>query len=231
MLARDVMTSPVATVPPDMPVVEVAQFLLERRISAAPVVDDDGRLLGIVSEGDLLHRPETGTLRRRSWWLSLLTSPEEQASEYIKTHGRRAADVMTREVVTVHEDTPLDEVAELLEKRRIKRVPVVRGGELVGIVSRADILRALASGREFSIGVPSADDRTIRQQLLDHLAREGLPHTSLVNVVVTDGVVHLWGIVETDEERQAMRVAAETIPGVRAVENHLVTRPWGTGGE
>lgn len=224
MLARDVMTTSVATVPAHLPVEEVARFLLDRRISGAPVVDDDDRVIGMVSEGDLLRRPETGTLQPRSWWLWLLGAPGDQASEYVKTHGRRAADVMTRDVVTVSEDTPLAELAGLLEKRRIKRVPVVRDGKLVGIVSRADILRALAAAKGVDIAAPSADDRTIRQQLLDHLTREGLTHGGLVNVVVTDGVVQLWGLVDSEEERQALRIAAENTAGVRSVESHLATR-------
>jgi CBS domain-containing protein len=224
MLVKDVMTTSVATVPPHLPVEQVAAFLLERRISAAPVVDDDERLLGIVSEGDLLRRPETGTERPRSWWLSLFASSTEAAADFIKTHGRRAVDVMTRDVVTVSEDTPLSEVAGLLERHRVKRLPVVRDGRLVGIVSRADLLRALAAARPAAAAATAADDRTIREALMAHMREAGLPHTHLVNVVVSDGEVHLWGLVDSTVEGEALRVAAEEIPGVRAVHSHLAVR-------
>jgi len=224
MLARDVMTTEVATVATYTPVEEVARFLVERHVSAAPVVDDDGRLVGIVSEGDLIRRPETGTEPRHSWWLSLLTTPEESLGEYLKTHGRRASDVMTRTVVTTQEDTPLGEVASLLEKHRIKRVPVVRDGKLVGIVSRADILRALAASKTQAPAAASADDRTIREQFLAHLKEHGLAAGGYVNVVVSEGVVHLWGLAESEAEKQALDVAARQIPGVRGVENNLGMR-------
>ena len=222
MRVRDVMTTEVATVAAETPVEEVAQFLLDRHISAAPVVDQDGDLVGIVSEGDLIRRPETGTERHRSWWLALLTAPEDLAGEYVKSHGHRASDVMTDDVIKVHEDTLLGELATLLEKRRIKRAPVMREGKLVGIVSRADILRALAATQASPPPVPSADDRSIREQLL---AKEALPRGPQVNVVVNEGVVHLWGLIDSEEERKALRVAAESIAGVRAVEDHLGRRP------
>lgn len=226
MRIRDVMTTEVAVVAAETPVEEVAQFLLDRHISAAPVVDEAGDLVGIVSEGDLIRRPETGTERHRSWWLALLTSPEELAGAYIKSHGHRASDVMTGDVIKAHEDMLLGELATLLEKCHIKRVPVMRQGKLVGIVSRADILRALATTQKTSAPpAPSADDRSIREQLLAALAKEGLPRGPQVNVVVNEGVVHLWGLIETEEERKALRVAAESITGVRGIEDHLGKRP------
>lgn len=220
MVARDVMSRQVVTVAPETPVSEVARLLLERRISAAPVVDAQGRIAGIVSEGDLMVRPETGTVRPRSWWLSLLTGGED-AAQYVRTHGTRASDVMTREVVTVAEDTPLAEVAGLLEERRIKRVPVVRRGKVVGIVSRADLLRGLASARRPAPRASAASDRAIQERLTKVLARQGWAALGQVNVVVTGGVVHLWGLVDSPEQRQALRVAAERIPGVRGVQDHL----------
>ncbi len=232
MLARDVMTTAVTTVAPATPVPEIAALLLDRHISAVPVVDADNRILGIVSEGDLIHRAESDTERRRSWWLALLrTGSEDRAREYVKTHGRRAEDVMTRDVITVGEDTPLGEIAELLERRRIKRVPVVRDGRLVGIVSRADLLRELVAGRAAAQAPVTADDRAIRERLLRELDAQGLVPTRYVNVVVTDGVVHLWGLVDGPEQARAIRVAAENIPGVRAVEDHLGRRPPYVGGE
>jgi CBS domain-containing protein len=219
MKAKDIMTTKVATVGPDMPVNAIAALLLERHISAVPVIDDDRRILGIVSEGDLMRRGETE--RRPSWWLAAFSNAEELAREFTKTRGIRAKDVMTREVLTVTEETPIATIAELLEKRRIKRVPVVRDGRIVGIVSRADLLRALAV-QDIKPMVPvTQDDRVIRDQLLAVLKREPWADTHLLNILVSDGVVHLWGLVGSDAEQKALRVAAETIPGVRGVEDHL----------
>lgn len=221
MLARDVMTKHVVTVPPDASVPEIARLLLERRISAVPVVDADGRVLGIVSEGDLIRRPEVTGPRRRSWWLALLSGGGGDAAEYIKAHGGQASDVMTHPAVTVTEDTPAGDVARLLEERRIKRVPVVRRGELVGIVSRADLLRGLASGKPSSRKAPRASDQAIRQKLIGRLEHESWAPFGQLNVIVTDGVVHLWGLVDSSEQRRALLVAAREISGVRDVEDHL----------
>lgn len=225
MQARDLMTTAVVTVSPETLVREIARLLLGHRISAVPVVDTDNRILGIVSEGDLMRRAEMGTEWHRSWWLSLTADVDELAREYVKSHGRRADDVMTREVVTVAEDTPAGEIASLLESRRIKRVPVVRDGRLVGIVSRADLLRGLAAHPPEPEGHSSTDDRAIREQLLRELRASRWASPASVNVVVKDGAVHLWGLVRTEEERQALRVAASNVPGVRAVEDHLVRLP------
>ena len=227
MKARDVMISPVITVKPSSSVREVAKTFLERRISAVPVVDDQGKLVGIVSEGDLMHRSEAGTERRRSWWLRGLTGDETLAAEYVKAHARKVADVMTRNVITASPDTPLHEIAALLEKNSIKRVPIVRDGALVGIVSRANLIQAVASTRK-ELEVPLSDT-TIRDQILNHLKNQSWAHTGLLNVTVNDGVVNLWGMANSDVERAAIRVAAETISGVRAVNDHLSTRPRGYG--
>ncbi len=226
MLARDVMTADVVTVTTETAVPEIAALLLKHRISAVPVVDTKGDILGIVSEGDLMHRPEAGTeRRRRSWWLTLFGDPGDLAKEFVKTHGLRAADVMTREVVTVTDDTPLSTIAQLLEERRIKRVPVVREGRLVGIVSRADLLRAVAARKSQPEPAPKPDDRAIRERLLETIRSAEWVADTFVNVMVTDGVVHLWGVIESDVQRDALRVAAERIPGVRAVEDHLGSLP------
>jgi CBS domain-containing protein len=226
MVARDVMTADVVTVTAETAVPEIAALLLKHRISAAPVVDARGGVLGIVSEGDLMHRPEAGTERkRRSWWLTLFGDQGDLAKEFVKTHGLRAADVMTGEVVTVTDDTPLPAIAQILEERRIKRVPVVREGRLVGIVSRADLLRAVAAGKASAEPAPKPDDRAIRERLLETILFAEWVTDTFVNVMVTDGVVHLWGIIESDVQRDALRVAAERIPGVRAVEDHLRRLP------
>ena len=221
MLAKDIMTTNVVTVASELPVEDVAKLLLTRNISGAPVVDSAGRMVGILSEGDLIHRGEGEG--RRSWWLSLLTSDADRAREYVKTHGHRAEDVMTKDVATVAEDTPAGEIARLLEKRRIKRVPVLRDGKVVGIVSRANLLHGLAARKDQVSTTPSPDDRTIREEILALVKREDWVTHGSLNVLVTDGVVELWGWVDSAEERKALIVAAEDVAGVREVQDHLAT--------
>lgn len=225
MLARDVMTSVVVTVNSDARVEDIAKLLLERGISAVPVLDFAGRLVGIVSEGDLMRRRENDTERHRSWWLNLLASPEDRAREYVKVHGQTADDVMTRDVITVGEDTPVGEVAEILEKRRIKRVPVVREGKVVGIVSRANLLHGLAAHKDRISVETSPDDRAIREQVMELVAREGWITHGTLNVLVTDGEVELWGWVDSEDERKALKIAVAEIPGVRSVQDHLGSVP------
>jgi len=221
MLAKDIMTTNVVTISPDDSVEDIAQLLVQRDISAVPVVDTDGSLLGLVSEGDLMRRQEIGTEGHRAWWLNLLTGPEEAARDFIKTHGRKAEDVMTRKVITVTEDTPAGEIAQTLERRRIKRVPVVRDGKIVGIVSRANLLHGLATHKDSISVVPTADDRTIReavQSLVEH--EDWISHGNL-NVVVNDGVVELWGWVNSEDERKALLTAVREMEGVKDVVDHL----------
>ncbi len=222
MKAKDIMTTKVVTVDPDTPVHAIASLLLEQHISAVPVIDEDRRILGIVSEGDLIPRAETE--RRQSWWLAAFSNADDLARQFVKTHGQRAKDVMTAEVVSVTEETPLAEIARLLEEHRIKRVPVTRDDRLVGIVSRADLLRGLAARGLQPMTVEAQDDRAIRDQLLRLLRHESWADTHLLTIVVDHGVIHLWGLVCSIEERQALLVAAESIPGVRGVEDHL--RLW-----
>jgi CBS-domain-containing membrane protein len=187
-------------------------------------VDQGGQVVGIVSEGDLMRRVENADGRHRSWWLSLWSDTRSKAADYIKTHGRRAADVMTRDVVTVGEDTPLYEIAALLEERRIKRVPVVRDGRAVGIVSRANLLYGLAA-RPVDTPAPTSDDEAIRSRILKTLREKVGGMTEFVNVVVSNGVVDLWGTTDSPEVAQAIQVAAETTPGVREVRNHIGLLP------
>lgn len=221
MHAADIMTTKVITVQTATPVREIAGLLLKHKISAVPVVDAEQNVVGIVSEGDLMRRAENDTGQRRSRWLEAIFSTEEKAAEYIKSHGRTADDVMTRDVLTVKEDTPVHEIARLLETRHIKRVPVISEGRLVGIVSRANLLHGLAAKGADSAASGSADDRTIRETLLHVLSEEAGLDAGLINVIVDDGVVQLWGIVDTDNEKKAVQIAAETTPGVKAVENNL----------
>ena len=228
MRAMDVMTVRVVTVSPDMSVQDLAKLMSERGISGVPVVEND-QVVGIVSEGDLLHRTEIGTAlrhrtRRRSWWLDHFAA--DGAREYVKSHGRTVKDVMTREVATVSEEAELAEVAALLEARRIKRVPVVRDEKVVGIISRANLVRALGATKGAPPREGEADDRTIRAQHLAELGREEWARIWPEDIIVRDGVVHFWlSADEPEVKREALRVAAEGIPGVRRVEEHLVPTP------
>jgi CBS domain-containing protein len=223
MRAMDVMTTAVVTVGPDTAVQDLAKLLSDSGISGVPVVDN-GRLLGIVSEGDLMRRAETGTERRtvrRRWrWFD---PGLEEARDYVKSRGRTVRHIMTREVISVGEEADLAEVATLMETKRIKRVPVLRDGQLVGIISRANLVRALAAiDREPATG---GDDRDIRAKLLTELkGRKWAVWPE--QIVVQDGIVHLW-IADTRSaaEREAVRVAAENVSGVRRVEEHVVQMP------
>jgi CBS domain-containing protein len=227
MKAGDIMTSPAITVDPDRPVRDVAKLMAERRISAVPVVDSDDHVLGIVSEGDLLRGAETGTQRRRSWWLERIASSRQPATEQANPK-RRCAEVMTRDVVTVEVATSIKDIARLLEERCIKRVPVIRRGRLVGIVSRANLVQALASGGWMPSSSSETSDRTIREALLAELGKQNWTNSSPGTVVVTGGIVHLWGYALSDKDHQVLRAAAKNVPGVRGVEDHtsgLLTAP------
>lgn len=225
MQASDVMTTKVITVGPNTGVQEVANILLANRISAVPVVGDYGELLGIVSEGDLMRRSETDTERHRSWWLAMFTSDSTLVTEFTKSHAHKVTDIMTRDVITAEPDTSLGDIATLLEKNLIKRVPIVKDGKIVGIVSRANLLQALASVRT-EIGASTApDDSTIREEVMAHLRAPTWAGPFPLNVIVHDGTVELWGLVDSPGQKKALRVAAEETAGVRAVNDHLVVRP------
>ena len=221
MNASDVMTHNVVSVPPDATIAEAVEQMLARGISGLLVVDAGGTLVGIVTEGDLLHRDELGTERRRSWWLRLIASPGRQAGDFTRTHGRRVADVMTHDVLTVSADAPLADIVALMEERRVKRVPVLEGDRVVGLVSRADLLRALSVAAREQTAI-AADDRTIRQRILDTLAREPWAPRTTLNITVVNGVVDLWGTIGNDQERRAICVIAENTPSVKKVIDHLV---------
>jgi CBS domain-containing protein len=214
-------------VKPSDSVMDVAKIFLERRISAVPVVEESGKIVGIISEGDLMHRSEAGTERRRPWWLRVFVGEETLAVDYVKAHARKVADVMTRDVVTATPDTPLHEIASLLEKHSIKRVPIVSNGQLVGIVSRANLIQAVASARK-GLEIPLTD-AAVRDKVLARLKEQPWAHTLLLNVTVNGGVVDLWGVTRSDAEKKAIRVAAETTPGVRAVIDNLIKRPMEIG--
>jgi len=221
MRAMDVMTSKVITVDENASVTTVAKLLAERGISAVPVVDSENRVIGMVSEGDLLHRAETGTERRQSWWLEMMASTNQLTGDYIKSHSGNVKDVMTRDVLSVTETTSVADIAILLETNRIKRVPVLRDGKLVGIVSRANLVRALAMTVNEPTSSTEADDRTIRDNLLAELKAQRWAEVAPANITVKDGVVHLWSSYLSEQEKRALVVAAENIPGVRRVEDHM----------
>ncbi|TFH85643.1 CBS domain-containing protein [Billgrantia azerbaijanica] len=230
MLAVDVMTPNVITVGPEADVREIARLLLDNRISAVPVVDDDDKVLGIVSEGDLMRHLENGNGNRKSWWLRSIFVGAGDAADYVKSHGRLAREIMTRDPITIAEDEPLNRIARLLEKHHIKRVPVVRDGRLVGIVSRANLLRGFSATAPDAETPVTADDREIRDAILKEVDDNTGVWVDRLNVIVTDGVVQLWGLVESQEERMAVQVAAENTPGVKKIENNLGLVPKGVGG-
>jgi CBS domain-containing protein len=218
MKARDIMSTPVITVGPDSAVRDIAGLLFKHRISAVPVLED-GKLAGIVSEADLLHRHEIGTDDRRSdsWW-SQFFGPDRSVANYVKSHATRARDIMSVDVVSVAPDTSLARIAVLLDKHRIKRVPVMDGAELVGIVSRSNLVQALADSAWLE--APGADDEAIHARLLAELEAQPWWRSLMSNVVVSDGVVHYYGGFDSETHKDAARIAAENVPGVRAVEDH-----------
>lgn len=220
MRAEEVMTRRVVSISPDASIWEAACLMLENNISGVPVVDGDGNLVGIVTEGDCLRRAETGTEHKRPRWLEFLMAPSQLAGEYVHAHGRKVAEVMTRDVATATEDTPLDDIVHLMESRRIKRVPVLRGRAVIGIVSRANLLHAMAS---LVVAAPpiANDDRAIRNQVLSELDKQAWAPRNCIDVTVKDGVVDLWGVVLAANQREAAIVAAENVAGVKAARSHL----------
>jgi CBS domain-containing protein len=224
---RHVMSTDVVTVSPDTPVQDIADLMIQQRISSVPVVDRAGRLVGIVSDGDLISRVEIGTEPRRSWWRSLLNGARVAAYEYVRTHGRKASDVMTRDPVTTTEFTPLQKAVGLLEKRRFKQLPVMRGERLVGMISRTDLIRNLASHSSASpMGPEQVSDDAVRERVAARM--ESLPwnmRVKAINTTVQDGVATIYGWVASGIERRALQVVAENTPGVRAVEDRVHSVP------
>jgi len=220
MKAQDVMTQYVISVGPDDSLSRALRAMLQNDISGLPVLDTEGRLVGMITEGDLLRRTETATQKKRPRWIEFFVGPGRLAEEYVHTHGRKVSEVMTSAPVSVTEETPLEDVVTLMEKRRIKRVPVVRGDKVVGIVSRANLLHALA--RLAGEAKPSqAGDLAIRERLLGEFNKQSWAPVGALDIVVRDGVVDLWGSITDERERQALIVAAENIPGVKGVKDNL----------
>ena len=220
MKVRDIMSPRVISIAPDANVLEAIRLMLQNHISGLPVIDRSGALVGVVTEGDFLRRAETGTERKRPRWLEFLLGPRRLADEYVHTHARRVEEVMTREPVTITEDAALDEVVHIMERRRIKRLPVVRDAQVVGIVSRANMLHALAS-LGATAPPPAQTDVAIRQQLLAEFDRQTWAPAALIDVVVKNGVVELWGTITEEVQGEALKVCAENIPGVKSVESNL----------
>jgi CBS domain-containing protein len=216
MLARDVMTRDPLTLPPEAPLGVVANLFAERGISGAPVVDADGRLLGIVTEGDLIRRMAAGAEKPRSWLVEFFRPAARQAADFSRVHGRTAQDVMTRHAHAVTEETPIGEVAHLMEQHGIRRVPVLRDGVLVGIVSRADLVRALmAPGATIAADAP---DEQIRRAVRKAMRQQPWVDAFYIYADVRDGVVSFHGFCRNEEVKRALRVLAEEIPGVKGVQ-------------
>jgi CBS domain-containing protein len=221
MRATDVMVRDVVTVRPDMNVADAVKLLSEHDVSALPVVDEAGKLVGILSEADLIHRVEIGTEKRRPWWLEAVTGASTLAEEFAKSHGKKVGEIMTSGAISVSEDTPLSEIAALFERKRIKRVPVVKDDKLVGIVSRSNLIQALASvvGR---MDQHDETDRQIRLELLSRLKDQSWTGFGDRNITVGNRVVHLWGLVGSEAERKALLALAEGVPGVARVSDEMI---------
>ena len=219
MRAHQIMTRPVITVTPDATILEAANIMLRWHVSGLPVVDAAGKLVGIVSEGDFIRRSEIGTQRKRGRWLKFVLGAGATATDYVHEHGRKVSDVMTADPITVAEDATLEQIVTSMETNGVKRLPVMRGDKLVGIVSRANLLQAVASlVRE--VPYPTADDDHVRSRIIAALEKNDWSPFGL-NVIVRDGIVHLSGVITDENSRQAARVAAENIAGVRKVHDHL----------
>jgi CBS domain-containing protein len=220
MQAKDIMTRDVATVSPSANVREIAKLMASKRLSGLPVVTSDGRPVGMLTASDLLHRVETGTEKRSSWFTSFFSNPDDMARQYAKAHGLKAHEVMSRHVISVRDDADLSEVADVLDRNRLKRVPVVRDGSLVGIVSRSDLVRVLS---EASVGqaIAPSDDAAVQNAIWQAIRKQTWLNSGYVNITVKDGVVEAWGMVGSQEQRNALMVLVEEAAGAARVEDHL----------
>jgi CBS domain-containing protein len=222
MNAGDVMTRPVIWVTPDTAIAEAARLMLQHRISGLPVVETDGAVVGMITEGDLLRRAETGTQRRHARWLEFILAPGRFAQDYTNANARKVGEVMSTDVVSAAPDDPLEDVVRLMERRRIKRVPIVENGELVGIVSRANLVRALVRAMAKPVRHGAISDEEIRDQILVEIDKQPWGPRASVSVRVKDGIVELYGTITDERERAALQVLAESAPGVKSVQDNLV---------
>jgi CBS domain-containing protein len=220
MQAEAIMSKPVVGIDPSASIAEAAGLMLSKKLSGLPVIGNDGRLVGILSEGDFLRRGELGTERKRSRWLEFLVSPGKAADEYVRANGRRVEEVMSQDVVTASPAASLAEVVELMTRHHVKHIPVVEAGEIVGIITRSDLLRALLGVLPHGVATV-IDDEQIRQNIIGKLARQKWAGNDLINVTVDKGVVTLSGAIFDERERQAAIVAAENVAGVNAVKDNL----------
>jgi CBS domain-containing protein len=219
MRAHQIMTRSVITVTPEISVVEAADIMLKRHISGLPVVDSAGALVGIISEGDFIRRSEINTGRKRSGFMKFVLGAGREAADFVHEHAKKVGEIMTPEPLTINEDTELEQIVELMEKNNIKRVPVMNGNKLAGIVTRSNLLQAVASLAR-DIPDPTADDDHIRNRIINALEKNHWCPWGL-NVVVRDGIVHLSGVITEERSRQAAIVAAENVTGVKKVHDHL----------
>ena len=230
MQAKDIMTTSVISVPQDGTIADAVRLMLDHHVSALPVVDAAGDLKGLISEGDLMRRVRETDDKRRSWWLEVLGGMRETAQDFVQINSHHVNDVMTRDVVSIAENTPVGEIARLLEKHRIKRVPVLRSGQVVGIVSRANLLHALSALRDRVLPEPSEDDRLLRVKVEKALKDVPGATVNLINYTVEDGTVTVWGVADSDFQENAIRVAVENLSGVRKVDVNMGRLPaWAYG--
>jgi CBS domain-containing protein len=219
MRAHQIMTHSVATVAPDATILEAANIMLQRHVSGLPVVDAAGKLVGVVSEGDFIRRSEIGTQRKRGRWLKFLLGTSAAATDYVRENGRKVSEVITSDPITIAEDTSLEEIVKTMETNHVKRLPVIKDGKLVGIVSRANLLQAVA-GLARDVPDPTADDDHIRRRIIAAIEKHDWSPFGL-NVIVRDGIVHLSGVITDENSRQASIVAAQNVSGVKKIHDHL----------
>ena len=226
MRAHQIMTTKVHTVRADTSVSDIARLMTNERISGVPVTGDGGELIGIVSETDLLHRAETGTEKKPKWWIALFLDADMRARDYVKSHGLKAEDVMCPYVISVSDSARLAEVADILDKNALKRVPVMKAGKLVGIITRGDLVRALASA-DANSGSPIGDSAAVQKILNERIARQSWINASYLNVIVGEQAVELWGFAGSKDQHKALLILVREVAGTRRMEDHLVVGPRG----
>lgn len=222
MNAGEIMTRPVISVTPDTAISEAARLMLQHRISGLPVVDAGGEVAGMVTEGDLLRRAETGTQRRHPRWLEFLISPGRLARDYTNAHARKVGEVMSQNAVAAAPEDPLEDVVRLMERHRVKRLPIVENGRLVGIVSRANLVRALVRAMAKPLPHSAISDEQIRDRILDEISKQPWGPRASVSVRVKDGIAELYGTITDERERAALQVLSESTPGIKTVRDELV---------
>ena len=226
MLAEQIMTSHVITVSPQTSISEIAELMTRHRISGLPVLGEDGNLVGIVSETDLLHRAETATEKQRKWWVALFLDPDMRARDFIKVHGRTAADVMSHFVISIPHDAPLATVANILEANNLKRAPVLKQGKLVGIITRGDLVKAFVDADAMR-SAPHREPGALQKAINDRLAKQSWLNPTYINVIVTDEAVEIRGIVQSEDQHRALEILVAELAGSRRVESHVTVGPRG----